>query len=156
MYKIRVIWLGKSQETYVRDGINLYTKKLTPYVKTELQELKAAPYSTGMLQQNRQDETRKVITLLEPGETSVFLDENGSVWSSVQLSQWFEQQKRVQFSRINFLIGGAYGWAQEMIPQGALKLSLSPMTFNHQMVRIILLEQIYRAFTILNGEPYHH
>ena len=156
MYKIRLVWVGKTQESYLKEGIQLYLKKLHPYVKVECLEVKPTDYTQGSLEHWKSTETQRLLKVLPVDETAVFLDERGPAWTSAQLAQWLEAQKRTQLSAINFCIGGAYGWDQALLPRNAQLLSLSPMTFNHQMVRLFLLEQLYRGFTILRGEPYHH
>ncbi|MGK5091334.1 23S rRNA (pseudouridine(1915)-N(3))-methyltransferase RlmH [Deltaproteobacteria bacterium TL4] len=156
MYRIRIIWVGKTQEAYLQTGIGLYLKKLSPYVPVETLEIKPVKYRSQRLEQCRNQETEQILKKLSKDETHVFLDETGQQKSSVGLAHWLEQQKRHQNSRINFLIGGAFGWDHSQFSKQSEMLSLSPMTFNHQMVRIILIEQLYRAFTIMNGEPYHH
>ena len=87
---------------------------------------------------------------------NVFLDENGEKQTSVGWANWLEKQIMKDKSRINFFIGGAYGFEKSLLPPGVDFLSLSDMTFTHQMVRLILFEQLYRIFTIIRGEPYHH
>ncbi len=114
MRSIRLIWVGKTQEPYLRSGINAYMKKLSHYIKIDSDEIKPAQYSSGTVNN----------------------------WRGI--------------SRVNFFIGGAYGIDKSILPSGIQFLSLSEMTFTHQMVRLFLLEQIYRAFTIIRGEPYHN
>ena len=155
MGKIRLIWIGKTQEAYLQTGIELYLKKLRPYLQIEILELKPMPYQSGNPAQWKAQETIKALKKLERGEISIFLDESGEKKSSVAFAQWFERQLQVGPS-LNFVIGGPYGWDATQLAPPLQKLSLSTMTYNHQMVRIILLEQLYRAMTILRGEPYHH
>ena len=156
MYKIRFIWVGKLQDKYLQTGLDLYLKKLNPYVKIEVLEVKSGIYSSGTVKEWKAKDTERVLKKLDADEAYVFLDESGKQNTSTELAHLLEQQKRIQFSRINFLIGGPYGWDKSQFPPHSYTLSLSLMTFNHQMVRLILLEQVYRAFTIMNGEPYHH
>ena len=91
-----------------------------------------------------------------PGEQCILLDEQGQQLDSIGLSHWLENFHLQSVPQITFMVGGPYGLDRESFPQQTKQLSLSPMTFSHQMVRLILLEQVYRTFTILNGEPYHH
>ena len=156
MYKIRVIWVGRTQEKYLQEGIAVYLKKLSPYVRLECEEIKPADYAKGHAQQWKMQETQGLLKKIQPGETTVFLDEYGTQHTSLEFAQWLDQQKTMQVSRINFVMGGAYGMALSQPPAQSSFLSLSAMTLNHQMVRLIFLEQLYRAFTILHGEPYHH
>ncbi len=93
---------------------------------------------------------------MNASELNIFLDQHGERQTSKGLALWFEKQMSLGISRANFFIGGAYGIDKSILPSGIQYLSLSEMTFTHQMVRLFLLEQIYRAFTILRGEPYHN
>ena len=93
---------------------------------------------------------------LQPGDHVILLDENGKQFTSVEFSENLEKQMTSGAKRLVFIIGGPYGFAQEVYDRANAKMSLSPMTFSHQMVRLIFVEQLYRAFTILKGEPYHH
>lgn len=93
---------------------------------------------------------------LNPSETRVFLDEKGKLYSSRELAMLLEKFQQTKNQWVNWIIGGAFGFAPALIPPKDLKLSLSPMTFTHQMVRLLLVEQLYRGCTILKGLPYHH
>jgi len=156
MRSIRLIWIGKTQLPFVQDGISLYLKKLSHYIKVETEEIRTAKYASGTVDQWRRQETEKLLKCLNSNELNVFLDENGKRQTSIGLAQWFEKQMPLGWPRVNLIIGGAYGFEKSLLPANATYLRLSDMTFTHQMVRLILLEQLYRAFTIIRGEPYHH
>ena len=156
MRSIRLIWIGKTQEPYLRSGINTYIKKLSHYIKIYSHEIKPVQYSSGTVNQWRRQETEKMMKKINSSELNIFLDENGESQTSKGLALWFEKQMSLGISRVNFFIGGAYGIDKSILPSGIQFLSLSEMTFTHQMVRLILLEQIYRAYTIIRGEPYHN
>ena len=156
MRSIRLIWIGKSQEPVVQDGIKVYLKKLSHYIKVDFEEIKPVKYNSGTTDQWRRQETEKLLKRLESTELNIFLDESGKSETSKSLARWFEKQIPLGWLRVNFFIGGAYGFDKTMLPLGVKLLRLSDMTFTHQMVRLILLEQLYRAFTIMRGEPYHH
>ena len=106
--------------------------------------------------QQKKAESFLLLQQLQPGDHVVLLDENGKQFTSVGFSESLEKQMTTGAKRIVFIIGGPYGFAQEVYDRANAKMSLSPMTFSHQMVRLIFVEQLYRAFTILKGEPYHH
>ena len=156
MRSIRLIWVGKTQEPYLRSGINTYIKKLSHYIKIDSDEIKPAQYSSGTVNQWRQQETEIMIKKMNSSEFNIFLDQNGQRQTSEDLAKCFEKQILFGVARANFFIGGAHGIDKSILPSGIQLLSLSEMTFTHQMVRLFLLEQIYRAFTIIRGEPYHN
>ena len=156
MRSVRLIWIGKTQLPFVQDGISIYQKKLSHYIKVETEEIRPAKYDSGTVDQWRRHETEKLLKQLNSNELNVFLDENGKRQTSTGLASWFEKQMPLGWPRINFFIGGAYGFEKSLLPANVTYLRLSDMTFTHQMVRLILLEQLYRAFTIIRGEPYHH
>ena len=156
MRSIRLIWVGKTQEPYLRSGINTYMKKLSHYIKIDSDEIKPAQYSSGTVNKWRRQETENMIKKMDVSELNIFLDQNGKQQTSKDLAKCFEKQITYGISRANFFIGGAYGIDKSILPSGIQLLSLSEMTFTHQMVRLFLLEQIYRAFTIIRGEPYHN
>ena len=156
MRSIRLIWVGKTQEPYLRSGINTYMKKLSHYIKIDSDEIKPAQYSSGTVNKWRRQETENMIKKMDASELNIFLDQNGEQQTSKDLAKCFEKQITYGISRANFFIGGAYGIDKSILPSGIQLLSLSEMTFTHQMVRLFLLEQIYRAYTIIRGEPYHN
>ena len=156
MRSIRLIWVGKTQEPYLRSGINTYMKKISHYIKIESDKIKPAQYRSGTVNKWRRQETENMIKKMDASELNIFLDQNGEQQTSKDLAKCFEKQITYGISRANFFIGGAYGIDKSILPSGIQYLSLSEMTFTHQMVRLFLLEQIYRALTIIRGEPYHN
>ena len=156
MTSIRLIWVGKTQESYLRSGINAYMKKISHYIKIDSYEIKPAQYISGTLNKWRLQETKNMMKKMDASELNIFLDQSGERQTSKDLAKCFEKQISYGISRANFFIGGAYGIDKSILPSGIQFLSLSEMTFTHQMVRLFLLEQIYRAFTIIRGEPYHN
>ena len=156
MRSIRLIWVGKTHEPHLKNGINTYIKKLSHYIKIDSVEIKPAQYRSGTINKCRQQETENMLKKMYASELNIFLDQNGERQTSEGLAKCFEKQISFGISRANFFIGGAYGIDKSLLPSGIHFLSLSEMTFTHQMVRLFLLEQIYRAFTIIRGEPYHN
>jgi len=156
MRSIRLIVIGKSQDPFVRDGIRVFLKKLSHYIKVDYVELKPVKYTSGTTDQWLRQETGKLLKRLDSSELNVFLHESGKRETSKGLARWFEKHISLGCRRVNFFVGGAYGFDKSLLPSGVHFLRLSDMTFTHQMVRLILLEQLYRAFTIMRGEPYHH
>lgn len=154
MYKIRLIWVGKTQELYIREGVNDYLNRLKPYVNIECLQVKPASSKSG-IDDSKRKETYSILKCLSDGETNFVLDEHGPQKTSVQFASLLENLKNTQYKRVNFIIGGAFGMDLSLMEKFK-QLSLSSMTFTHQMVRLVLAEQIYRAFTIINGKGYHH
>ena len=139
MRSLRLIWIGKTQEPYLRSGINTYVKKVSHYIKIDYDEIKTVQYSSGTVNQWRRQETEKMIKKMNASELNIFLDQNGERQTSKGLALRFEKQMSLGISRVNFFIGGAYGIDKSILPSGIHFLSLSEMTFTHQMVRLFLL-----------------
>ena len=107
-------------------------------------------------EQQKKAEGDLILSQLNPGDDLILLDEKGKTFTSVLFSQWIEKQMNAGSKRIVFVVGGPYGFSKEVYDKCKSKISLSEMTFSHQMIRLIFVEQLYRAFTIIKGEPYHH
>lgn len=153
---IKLIGIGKTSHSFIKEGCDLYLKRLKYYCKTEeayFPEIaKASSFPETEVKKREAEILNKRIS---NDDLIICLDENGKQFSSrefsKQLSKWMQLKKNVVF-----VVGGAYGLHDTLLERSHQKLSFSPMTFNHQMIRMVLLEQIYRAFTIMNNEPYHH
>ncbi len=156
MRKIRILCIGKKQEPYLKSGVEIYEKKLKRYCRFELTPLKEADYGKGSIKQWHQKEWKEIQNKLNPQTYLIACDEKGTSLSSTRFAEKLESIANQGCSRIDFVIGGPYGLPQEVRNQSDMMLSVSPMTLTHQMVRLFLAEQIYRAFTIINGEKYHH
>ena len=154
MIRIRLLWVGKAQERYVESGVEHFLRKLRPYARVECETLK--PAKSGSPEQRRAQETALLRSRFDPSHRTVLLDERGERRTSEALARWLEQETVQGSSRWTFVVGGAYGVEQELLPETVQRLRLSDLTMNHQLVRLVLLEQLYRAFTIMRGEPYHH
>lgn len=154
--KTLLILVGKTVNKHFAAGINDYTERIGHYMPFDIitiPELKNTKNLTE--QQQKQMEGDLIAKQLQPSDTVVLLDEHGSEFRSVEFARWIEQ-KRNTSRRLVFIIGGPYGFSDRIYDRANEKISLSKMTFSHQMVRLIFTEQIYRACTIINGEPYHH
>lgn len=154
--KTILILVGKTVNKHFAAGINDYTERIGHYMPFDIitiPELKNTKNLTE--QQQKQMEGDLIAKQLQPSDTVVLLDEHGSEFRSVEFARWLEQ-KRNTSRRLVFVIGGPYGFSNRIYDRANEKISLSKMTFSHQMVRLIFTEQIYRACTIINGEPYHH
>lgn len=155
--KINLIVVGKTQKKFLIEGEAEYTKRLKRYIqfqKIEIPDLKNAKKLSE--DEIKKEEGKLILSKITPSGLVVLLDDKGEMHSSMQFSNWLQDQMNKGFKHITFVIGGAYGFSDEVYQAGNLQLSLSKMTFSHQMIRLFFTEQIYRAFTILNNEPYHH
>ncbi len=155
--KILLLAIGKTDEDYLLTGIKKYVGRLGHYVSFERKEI-PDPGNRKTLSEEQQKKAESFLLLqqLQPSDQVILLDENGKQFTSVEFSESLEKQMASGTKRLVFIIGGPYGFAQEVYDRANAQMSLSPMTFSHQMVRLIFVEQLYRAFTILKGEPYHH
>jgi 23S rRNA (pseudouridine1915-N3)-methyltransferase len=151
--KLRVLWVGKSREEWVREAVADYGGRIRRYLPLELCEVRDE--KGALAEEMRRRECERLDRQIPPGAMVVLLDERGEQLDSPGLATFIGKQRDAAVSDLVFAIGGAYGFSGEFRQRGRL-LSLSRMTFTHQMVRVFLLEQIYRACTILNNEPYHH
>lgn len=154
--KIEVWAIGKTTEAYLETGTAIFEKRLKNYLPFTWSVLPNAKLKTTDGALLRQEEARIVFARLLPEDYLVLLDEQGKQFSSVELARWMEQRLSSSHRRIVFLIGGAFGFTPEVYARADAQLSLSRLTFSHQMVRLFLLEQLYRAMTILRNEPYHN
>ena len=155
--KILLLVIGKTDEDYLVTGIKKYVGRLGHYVSFELKEIPDIRNRKTLSEdQQKKAESFLLLQQMQPGDHVVLLDENGTQHTSVAFAEQMEKLMASGAKRIVFVIGGPYGFAQEVYDKANAKMSLSPMTFSHQMVRLIFVEQLYRAFTILKGEPYHH
>lgn len=155
--KIRVISIGKTNVDFVKTGLEQYLKRLGHYCSLdwlELQDIKQVDKQNK--EHIKQKEGEKLLEQLKPTDKVVLLDEHGKGLTSTQLASWIDNHMIYEPNDLVFIIGGAYGFSEALYTRCDQKISLSPLTFNHQMVRLIFTEQLYRAFTIIKGEPYHH
>ncbi len=141
----------------MRHGVQKYTDRLTHYTPFELIFLPDAKNVKNMTQQQQKvAEGKAILGVVEPSDVVILLDENGQELTSRQFAKFIEKHSISGARRLIFIIGGPYGFSDEVYERANGKLSLSRMTYSHQMVRLIFAEQLYRAHTILKGEPYHH
>lgn len=154
---IKLIVVGKTVGEYLIEGIQEYTKRLKFYVKFELDviaELKNAKNLTK--EQIKEAEGELILAKLEGADAILLLDEGGREYNSVEFAKVIDTYGVRGTKNLVFVVGGAYGFAEKVYAKATGKVALSKMTFSHQMVRLIFVEQLYRAHTILKGEPYHH
>lgn len=155
--KITLLVIGKTDEQYLETGIAKYLGRLEHYVPFELKIIPDIKNRKTLSEaQQKKMEGELLLSQFQSGDVVVLLDENGKTFSSRNFSKWIESQMNTGCKRLVFVIGGPYGFSQEVYEKAKSKISLSEMTFSHQMVRLVFVEQLYRAFTIMKGEAYHH
>ena len=154
--KTELILVGKTVSKEFQKLIADYSERVTHYMPfsiTVIPELKNTKSLTE--EQQKTAEGEQILRLLQPSDTVVLLDEHGKEFRSIELARWLEQ-KRNTARRLVFIIGGPYGFSPSVYARANEQISLSKLTFSHQMIRLVFTEQIYRACTIIKGEPYHH
>ena len=155
--KIKLICIGKTGKGFLVDGENEYLNRLKHYVnieRIEIPDLKNAKKLS--IEQIKFLEGKEIITKIIPGEQLILLDDKGKDFTSEKFADFIQKKFNQGGKALVFVIGGAYGFSKEVYDRSDSLLSLSKMTFSHQMIRMIFFEQVYRAMTILKGEPYHH
>ena len=157
--KIKIYAIGKIKESYLKIGIDEYLTRIKPYAAIEIVEVKDEPIADNPslkdIEKAKNAEGARVIKLLKNNEYLIALDLNKKQFKSEQFADFLMQKLTENGSSISFVIGGSYGLSDELKKRSNYSISLSDLTFLHQMSRLILLEQIYRAFKILNNEVYH-
>ncbi|MDR2950871.1 MAG: 23S rRNA (pseudouridine(1915)-N(3))-methyltransferase RlmH [Prevotella sp.] len=155
--KIILLAIGKTDAGYFIDAIKEYTKRLEHYIPFEMQIIPNIKNTKSLtIDQHKEKEGELILKNLQAGDHLVLLDDKGKEYTSVQFANYIEKKTHTVSKRLIFVIGGPYGFSQSVYEKANEKLTLSRMTFSHQMVRLIFVEQLYRAMTILNNEPYHH
>lgn len=155
--KVKFICIGKTGKSFLEEGENEYLKRLKHYVQVERIEIPDLKNQKKLtIDQIKEQEGKEILNKISSGDQVILLDENGDQFSSVQFSKFIQQRFNSGGKTLVFIVGGAYGFSTEIYQIASGKISLSKMTFSHQMIRMIFFEQLYRAMTILRGEPYHH
>ena len=154
---VKLVTVGKTDVKWVKEGLDLYVSRLRHYVPFSLVEIPQLKNVSALTQEQiKEREGELILKQLNPGDSVILLDEHGKEYRSVEWAEWIRQRLARGGKALVFVIGGAYGFSQAVYDRAEGKVSLSRMTFSHQMVRTIFAEQLYRAFTIIKGEPYHH
>lgn len=155
--KIVLLTLGKTSQKNIKEEILLFSKRLSHYTDFELHEIPSLKRSTKISKSElKKSEGQMIMKYINSSDYVVLLDENGKSYSSIAFSNKIEKFRLNSFKRVVFVVGGAFGLSNELNSHCNEKVSLSNMTFSHQMVRLFFVEQLYRAFTIINNEKYHH
>ncbi|MGL4907759.1 MAG: 23S rRNA (pseudouridine(1915)-N(3))-methyltransferase RlmH [Bacteroidales bacterium] len=154
--KIQLIVVGKTDHKYLLEGIDNYVGRLKHYNPFEMVVLTDIKNTKSLSQQQQKEREGEMILSATVGSEVFLLDEGGKTFSSEDFALFLQKQILHSSKQIAFVVGGAYGFSDAVYAYAKGKISLSAMTFSHQMVRLFFVEQLYRAFTILRGEPYHH
>lgn len=155
--KISLLVIGKTDEAYLQKGLEIFLKRIPHYVQFEMKVIPDIKNAKNLSEeQQKEKEGELILQQIVPSDELFLLDENGLEGSSVDFARFLEKKMLSGIKRLVFVIGGPYGFSENIYSRANGKISLSKMTFSHQMVRLIFAEQLYRAFTILKGEPYHH
>lgn len=155
--KIELAVIGKTSIGYLKHGIDEYIKRLKHYVPFEIKYIDDIKNTKNISEdQQKRTEGAKILSLLDKSDFVVLLDEHGKEYTSMQYSSYIQKRMLSGVKKVVFVIGGPYGFSQEVYDRANDKISFSKMTFNHEMIRLIFTEQLYRAYTIINHEPYHH
>jgi 23S rRNA (pseudouridine1915-N3)-methyltransferase len=155
--KISCWTIGKANETYVKEGVEDFTRRISRYFKVEWNIIPVTKNSSTLSEKDlKRKEGEAILQFLTKDDYLVALEERGKQFSSEGLAAFIQARANESTKRLVFLIGGAYGIDEEVLKRADLKWSLSQLVFPHQLVRLILAEQIYRACTILKNEKYHH
>lgn len=155
--KITLLVVGKTTAPYFITAIDEYVKRLKHYIAFDLEVIPELKQTKSLsMDQQKEREADMILKSLQAGDCVVLLDEHGKEMTSMQFSTYIAKKMHTVNKRLVFVVGGAYGFSQRIYDVAHEKMSLSKMTFSHQMVRLFFVEQIYRAMTILNNEPYHH
>lgn len=155
--KITLLAVGKTDKGWIKDGLDIYISRLkhyVPFVTVEIPELKNV--SSFTKEQIKVREGELILKNIQQTDDLILLDERGREYSSMEMAALLQDKMTRGGKDLVFVIGGAYGFSDEVYRRANSRISLSRMTFSHQMIRVIFTEQIYRAFTIMRGEPYHH
>ncbi len=154
---ITLLTIGKTDNKQLQSLIDDYTKRLSHYLKFKFEiilDIKNAKHLSE--KQQKQKEGELILSKLSTSDVLILLDENGKQYNSIAFSNYLQKHMNSGIKQLIFVIGGPYGFSEEVYNRAQGKLSLSKMTFSHQMIRLFFIEQLYRGFTILRNEPYHH
>ena len=154
--KTILLLVGKTQNKNFQAGISDYSERITHYMPFEIRVIPELKNTRNLNEeQQKVREGELILKELQPADTVVLMDEHGKELRSMELARWLQGKQNIS-RRLVFVIGGPYGFSPDVYARANEQLSLSKMTFSHQMVRLIMVEQLYRACTIIKGEPYHH
>lgn len=154
---IKLLAIGKTDSKPLQELIDVYTKRLNFYVSFDIELIPDIKNTKNLSEtEQKEKEGELILKKIQPTDVLVLLDEKGKMFSSVDFADYLQKKMNSGIKQLVLIIGGPYGFSEEVYQKAQGKISLSAMTFSHQMVRLFITEQVYRAFTILRNEPYHH
>ncbi|WGH75635.1 23S rRNA (pseudouridine(1915)-N(3))-methyltransferase RlmH [Tenacibaculum tangerinum] len=155
--KIKLLAIGKTDHKQLQQLIDEYQNRLKHYVKFDLEIIPDIKNAKNLSEaQQKEKEGELILAKLQPTDQLILLDDKGKQYTSVEFSNYLQKKMNSGIKQLVLVIGGPYGFSEAVYQKAQGKLSLSKMTFSHQMIRLFIVEQIYRGFTILRNEPYHH
>jgi len=155
--KIALLQTGKTTDKHIAEGVEMYSVRIRKYSDFEIITIPDLKNTRNMpVEEQKVKEGQKILQTIGKDDFVVLLDERGKELRTGEFAEWIERRTIIHGKRIVFVIGGPWGFSREVYDSVAFRLSLSKMTLPHQLVRLLFLEQLYRVFTILKGEPYHH
>lgn len=155
--KVKLIYIGKTGKSFLIEGEKEYTKRLKRYMKFETIELPDIKNAKKMsAQEVKVKEGDQILSKIKDDDRVFLLDEKGKEYDSINFSKFIQKQFNIGGQGIVFIVGGPYGFSEEVYKRATGKIALSKLTFSHQMIRMFFIEQLYRSMTIIKGEPYHH
>ena len=155
--KFTLLVVGRTVDKHFTALISEYTGRVSHYVPFDMEVIPELKNTKSLsVQQQKDKEGELLLKSLQPTDMVVLLDEHGQEFRSVDFARWIERKMQTQQKRLVFVVGGPYGFSDAVYSRANEKISLSKMTYSHQMVRLVFAEQLYRAMTIIKGEPYHH
>ena len=155
--KIELFVVGKTNHNYLSPGIEDYLKRINRYIQFSIRCISDAKNTKNLSQQQQKNaEGQNILVAIENSDYVVLLDEHGKEYKSIEFASLIDKKMQTVTKRLVFVVGGPYGFSEDVYKRANEKISLSKMTFPHDLIRLIFVEQLYRAFSILNHEPYHH
>ena len=155
--QIQLLLMGKTRFPFIQDGVDNYLKRLKRYTNFSIRELPELKNTSSWTQPKvMKEEGMLILKALGDKDFVILLDEHGKEMDSIQFAEFLDRKHQEALKSMIFVVGGAYGFSRDVYDRGNMQLSLSKMTFSHQVVPLFFAEQLYRAFTIIRGTPYHH
>ena len=155
--KFALLVVGRTVEKHYITAINDYVERIKHYTPFDMEVIPELKNTKNLsMEQQKEKEGELILKALQPGDVVVLLDEHGKEFRSIEFAEWAEKKMHTVNKRLVFIIGGPYGFSKDIYAAAQEKISLSKITFSHQMIRLIFVEQLYRAMNILAGGPYHH